>query len=183
LFRISCFGFFFQRFQAILDPRFGGLSKIPFLWYMLIVIREGVFSMIAFDLICANGHKFECWFKTGGSYEEQKAGGVIMCPICNDSNVEKAISPIAIRRHGAVKPKQKKRRKGRPLSGPAAVYDYVNKNFEDVGPNFAREALRIHHGEAEERMIRGVTLPQEEEVLKEEGVPFLKIPVIKRMDN
>ena len=32
-------------------------------------------------------------------------------------------------------------------------------------------------------MIRGVTLPQEEEVLKEEGVPFVKIPIVKRLDN
>ena len=139
--------------------------------------------MIAFDLICANGHKFECWFKTGNSYEEQKAGGVIMCPVCNDNNVEKAISPIAIRRHGAVKPNRKKEEKVDPYQVLQRVYDYVNKNFEDVGPNFAREALRIHHGEAEERMIRGVTLPQEEEVLREEGVPFVKIPIVKRLDN
>jgi hypothetical protein len=63
------------------------------------------------------------------------------------------------------------------------IYDYIDKNFEDVGLNFAREALKIHYGEAEQRNIKGMALPNEEKLLKDEGVSFLKIPIIKRLDN
>ena len=63
------------------------------------------------------------------------------------------------------------------------ITDYVNKNFEDVGLNFAKEALKIHFGESEKRNIKGMALPEEEKILKEEGIPFLKLPVLKRLDN
>ena len=33
--------------------------------------------MIAFDLVCTNGHKFECWFRDNASFEEQKFAGIM----------------------------------------------------------------------------------------------------------
>ena len=142
--------------------------------------------MIAFDLICSQGHKFECWFKSSKAFEEQKAFHLIHCPICNITHVEKAISSFAIKKYG-----------DRPEDGqkaenldPAQTYqalqiitEYVNKNFEDVGLNFAKEALKIHFGEAEKRNIKGLALPDEEKILQEEGVQFLKLPVLKHLDN
>lgn len=145
--------------------------------------------MIAFDLVCANGHRFECWFKSNQSFEEQKAFGLIMCPICEDNHIEKAISPIAIRRHKerSLRPEDKSKEttsaKNVSLELLQMISDYVEKNFEDVGLNFAREALKIHFGEAPQRNIRGMALPEEEKILHEEGVKFLKIPIIKRLDN
>ncbi len=145
--------------------------------------------MIAFDLVCANGHRFECWFKSNQSFEEQKAFGLIICPICEDNHIEKAISPIAIRRHKESNLPRQEKNNETPSGGKISmellqvVSEYVEKNFEDVGLNFAREALKIHFGEAPQRNIRGVALPEEEKVLKEEGVKFFKIPIIKRLDN
>lgn len=46
--------------------------------------------MIVFDLKCAHGHKFEAWFKGSDAYEEQRAAGVIICPVCGDADVSKA---------------------------------------------------------------------------------------------
>jgi hypothetical protein len=57
-----------------------------------------------------------------------------------------------------------------------AVVDYLNTNFEDVGTQFTKEALKIHYGVEEKRNIRGVSTPEEEKVLREEGVEFFKIP-------
>ncbi|MGQ9694348.1 MAG: DUF1178 family protein [Thermodesulfobacteriota bacterium] len=145
--------------------------------------------MIAFDLVCANGHRFECWFKSNQSFEEQKAFGLIMCPICEDNHIEKAISPIGIRRHkvGSLRSEEKSKEntsgKNVSLELMQMISEYVEKNFEDVGLNFAREALKIHFGEAPQRNIRGMALPEEEKVLQDEGVKFLKIPIIKRLDN
>jgi hypothetical protein len=134
--------------------------------------------MIAFDLVCSNGHKFECWFKSGDSFEQQKSQGVILCPVCSDNHIEKALTTFGIRRRG-----EEKQEKVTPYQVLQQVYDYIDKNFEDVGLNFTKEALKIHYGEAEKRNIKGQTLPNEEKILKDEGVPFLKIPIIKRMDN
>lgn len=145
--------------------------------------------MIAFDLICANGHIFECWFKNNKSFEEQKAFGLIVCPICEDNHIKKVISPVAIRKH---KSRNLSREEGSPeikqernvsLEMMQIISDYVEKNFEDVGLNFAREALKIHFGDAPQRNIRGTALPEEEKILRDEGVKFFKIPIIKRLDN
>jgi len=55
--------------------------------------------MIAFDLACSNGHRFECWFKDSHSFEEQNSFGIIQCPICNDHQLEKVISTFSIQKH------------------------------------------------------------------------------------
>jgi hypothetical protein len=146
--------------------------------------------MIAFDLLCSNGHVFECWFKDSASYEEQKSSGIINCPICNDNDVEKVFSPFAIKKKREEKGEEKKEEKRGEEVHPANPYqalrminEYLDKHFEEVGANFAKEALKIHWGEAEKRNIKGVATPQEETLLKEEGVQFFKVPIIKRLDS
>jgi hypothetical protein len=57
------------------------------------------------------------------------------------------------------------------------IIDYVEKNFDDVGCDFAKEALKIHYGVEEPRNIRGVSTKAEEKMLKEEGIDFVKIPM------
>jgi hypothetical protein len=141
----------------------------------------GEVKMIAFDLFCSKGHRFECWFKDSGSFEEERSSGMINCPFCNDNKVEKAFSPFAIKKNGG-----KKREEVNPQQAYQAlqmINDYIDKHFEDVGTNFCKEALKIHYGETEKRNIKGTATTEEEVILKEERVPFIKVPVIKRLDN
>jgi hypothetical protein len=63
------------------------------------------------------------------------------------------------------------------------VHDYLSKHFEDVGAEFYKEALKIHYGEVEKRNIKGTATTEEEIILKEEGVQFFKVPIIKRLLN
>ena len=44
-----------------------------------------------------------------------------------------------------------------------------------MGPQFAKEALKIHYGASEARNIRGVSTSEEEKMLQEEGVDFFKV--------
>ena len=134
--------------------------------------------MIAFDLFCANGHKFECWFKDNTSFEEQKEAGILACPICDDHQIEKAFSPFAIKRGG-----ERVKEETDPHQALQLIQDYLDKHFEDVGTEFYKEALKIHYGETEERNIKGTATTEEEIILKEEGVPFFKVPIIKRLLN
>jgi hypothetical protein len=134
--------------------------------------------MIAFDLFCSNGHKFECWFKDSASFEEQKSTGTLACPICDDHQIEKAFSPFAIKRAG-----ERVKEELDPHQALQLVHEYLDKHFEDVGAEFYKEALKIHYGETEKRNIKGTATTEEEVILKEEGVQYLKIPIIKRLLN
>jgi hypothetical protein len=47
--------------------------------------------MILFDLLCGNGHAFEGWFRDNAAYDSQVKGRKLVCPICNDTAVRKAV--------------------------------------------------------------------------------------------
>ena len=134
--------------------------------------------MIAYDLMCANGHLFECWFKDSASFQEQKGAGIINCPVCNDTQVDKVLSPCMVKRNGP-----EKKVEPDPQQILQAVQSFVEKHFEDVGVDFTKEALKIHYGEGKKRNIRGTATSDEETLLKKEGVHFLRVPVVKKMLN
>ena len=46
--------------------------------------------MIVFDLKCGDGHVFEAWFGSSPAWEEQRAAGLVACPICGNGDVAKA---------------------------------------------------------------------------------------------
>ena len=53
----------------------------------------------------------------------------------------------------------------------------VVANTEDVGPRFADEARRMHHGEIQERAIRGQATAQEALQLLDEGIAVMPLPL------
>jgi len=62
----------------------------------------------------------------------------------------------------------------------AAMIDMVRHvlaHTEDVGPQFAEEARKIHYGESEARHIRGQATREETEALLDEGIEVLPLPV------
>ncbi len=131
--------------------------------------------MIAFDLECSQGHLFEGWFDSLESFEEQNLEALVRCPVCDVSDVRKVLSPVAVRTS-----------QPREMIPPDAinyrklakeVVEYIKNNSEDVGTQFAAEALKIHYGAAEKRSIRGSATEEEEKTLKEEGVGFVKVPM------
>ncbi len=137
--------------------------------------------MIVFDLRCSEQHTFEAWFRDRKAFEEQKEKGLISCPLCGSQQVEKVLSPVAIKRSSAPKPdanisEDNELRQG-VMKVMEKIYETVVKNTEDVGTRFATEALKMHYGAAEPRNIRGVATEDEEKILKDEGIEFAKIPV------
>jgi hypothetical protein len=134
--------------------------------------------MIVYDLRCGRGHRFEGWFDSPEDCERQLAQGRIACPSCSDVAVEKVLSSVAIKKKVAEPVPQE-----RAHEAWTKLSRYVRDNFEDVGHNFAKEALKIHFGCGEERNIRGVTTEAEEKMLKDEGVSFVKVPLLQQPDN
>lgn len=134
--------------------------------------------MIIYDLQCHNGHRFEGWFEDGETFESQCKQELIACPVCNDTAVVRVPSTFAIK---SVKTAETQ---APQLRSPAeaqimarAVMSYMENNFDNVGTDFAKEALKIHYGATEPRNIRGVSTAQEEETLRKEGVEFFKVPM------
>ncbi|MBC8420752.1 MAG: DUF1178 family protein [Proteobacteria bacterium] len=130
--------------------------------------------MIAFDLECPQGHIFEGWFDRNESFEEQNIHGLVRCPYCDDSDIRKVMSPVAVRRSQPAAAAGQEMIDYRRLA--KEVVEYIKNNSEDVGVRFAAEALKIHYGVAERRSIRGSATSDEEKTLKEEGVDFIKVP-------
>ncbi len=133
--------------------------------------------MIAYDLQCANGHSFEGWFEDRKAYLDQKKKGLITCPICNDTSVDKLPSTFAIKSSQTFKPKAVSPEEIAMAKIRKEAVEFVEKNFDDVGCDFAKEALKIHYGATEPRNIRGVSTKEEEKTLEKEGIQFFKIPM------
>jgi len=131
--------------------------------------------MIVFDLQCGTGHSFEGWFKDGQAYEEQKEKNLISCPICDDTAISKLPSAFAIRSFS--EPKVPSEHQAELSAIGKKITEFMDKNFENVGCDFAKEALKIHYGISESRNIRGISSPEEEKTMEKEGIPFFKLPV------
>jgi hypothetical protein len=142
--------------------------------------------MIKFALACDNGHGFESWFPDGEAYQQQARRGLIACPECGSTRVDKAIMAPAI--VGAAR-REREERAAAPV--PVALIDErrralrqaarelrreIEANTDDVGAEFPKIARAIHAGETLERAIRGQATRAEVEALIDEGVDVLPMP-------
>lgn len=152
--------------------------------------------MKVLDLQCRQGHVFEGWFASEDDFQGQKQRGLVQCPLCADDHIEKRLSaprlnlgarepaaPSALLTPSAA-PEGGSFQVGNPPALPpalqAAWLDLARKivaHTEDVGARFAQEARRMHHGEVQERAIRGQATPDEAMELLEEGIAVMPLPL------
>ena len=150
--------------------------------------------MINFSLICEKNHEFEGWFRTSEDYESQIKQGLISCPFCNDTSISKALMAPAVRSSKKTHVKKfpsHKNEKNKKIENKSLIKDdnirvalrnfrsYIEKNCEDVGDNFAKEARLISKGESKERSIYGKVNNKDAEKLLDEGIEITPIPWIK----
>jgi hypothetical protein len=154
--------------------------------------------MIIFDLKCAPaGHVFEAWFGSSGDYEDQRARGLVACPLCGSEEVTKAVMAPSVGAKGnrsgpAAPPAGSRDESGTPappelfsgdpesvktmLAAVAAVQRKLLEGSESVGDRFAEEARAIHVGDREKRAIHGRASRAEAESLIEDGIPVAPLP-------
>jgi len=137
--------------------------------------------VIAYNLVCAKGHEFEGWFQNSGAYEEQEAGGALVCAVCGDSHIRKAIMAPSIRKSAAGDPAPAGA--NHPPADPQKVRQFmagyrkfIQENADYVGQRFPEEARKIHYGETEERHIYGESSLAEARELVEEGIEIAPVP-------
>ena len=136
--------------------------------------------MILFDLKCEKDHKFEAWFPSSSNYENQLKKKMIECPYCNSKKIKKSLmAPNLNVKGGSKKDNVDKKKDLSQINLEKQIKkfkNFVEKNSENVGKNFAEEARKIYYGEKKARPIRGESTEKESQDLLEEGIPFSKLP-------
>ena len=159
--------------------------------------------MIRYSLACARGHEFESWFANSSAYDKQAKRGLVACPMCGSTKVEKAIMTPRLARSGKTIDVPVPAPAPVPAAPPAApapqgaqpvamispqerelraklkeLRDHLVKNAENVGRKFPEQARKMHYGEIEHRSIYGEASPQEAKELYEEGIELHPLPIL-----
>jgi hypothetical protein len=161
--------------------------------------------MIRYNLVCAKGHEFESWFASSAAYDKQARRGLLECPVCGSSKVEKALMTPRLARAGksgepisappeAVAPAEPAEPAAKPEpAAPVAMIspqerelrtklkelrDHLVANAENVGQRFPEEARKMHYGEKQHRSIYGTASADDAKALHEEGIEFAPLPVL-----
>jgi hypothetical protein len=148
--------------------------------------------MIRYALRCERGHDFESWFQTSSAYDSQRKRGLVACPMCDSTKVEKAIMAPRI----AAKSKSKATPQPAPAEESASsslvmapqerelitklkeLRDHVLKNADNVGTKFPDEARKMHYGDIEHRAIYGEATAEEARSLVDEGIEVAPLPIL-----
>ncbi len=140
--------------------------------------------MILYDLKCHDGHLFEAWFRDSDAFDEQRKARAVACPDCGGTKVEKALmAPNVAAKKGAAADRAVDAGKAKQaLMMMSKLREVIEQNCDNVGPEFAEEARRIHYGEVESHNIYGEAAREEAEALREEGIEIAQIPWIRRPD-
>jgi hypothetical protein len=149
--------------------------------------------VIRFSLHCDQAHEFEIWFASNADFDSQAERGLVSCPACGSTHVEKSLMAPAVARTDKARSVPAGSSGPAPVQAPsapvamdparaemiAAIRDMVRQvrsSAEDVGERFPTEARKIHYGEAQQRGIIGKANPDEARQLLEEGIGVLPLP-------
>ena len=150
--------------------------------------------MIKYALICEQRHEFESWFANSTAYDKQAKRGLVSCPACGSTKVEKAI--MAPRLSGTRKGRQ--RAAEAPIATSVAMLspqerelraklkelrEHITKNADYVGQKFPEQARKMHYGDIEHRSIYGEASLETAKELSEEGIELHPLPVLPDEQN
>ncbi|MBU4517892.1 MAG: DUF1178 family protein [Gammaproteobacteria bacterium] len=146
--------------------------------------------MKVLNLQCAHQHEFEGWFGSEDDFTSQLGRGLVSCPLCGDTQIQKMLSAPRLNLRTGREDKAPAApteagggvELGLPASGSALhaqllkAMRQVLAHTEDVGERFADQARAMHHGEMDQRNIRGRTSPEVALELIEEGIEVMPLP-------
>ena len=132
--------------------------------------------MIVFDLRCPAGHVFEAWFGSSADYDDQQGRGLVACPICGASEIEKAPMAPRVAAKGNQSETPSPEAMKSMLAEMATLQKKLLEKSDNVGDRFPDEARAIHLGEAEARAIPGRASRDDARYLIEDGIPVSPLP-------
>ena len=146
--------------------------------------------MIVFDLKCGDGHVFEAWFGSSNAYEEQRASGLVACPICDSGDVIKAVMAPNIGTKGNQRASASAPAPSADAPPPevmkaamemiASAQAKMLEKSQWVGTGFTDKARAMHLGDEPVVQIHGQATAEQAQELAEEGVSIapLLVPVV-----
>tara|TARA_B100000686_G_C16476018_1_gene804647 strand:+ start:324 stop:746 length:423 start_codon:yes stop_codon:yes gene_type:complete len=140
--------------------------------------------MIKYNLKCKNSHEFESWFSNSKEFEKLSAKKMIECMYCKSKEVKKSImSPLVLNKDEKIKKDKSLQDFKKVQKELIKIRKFVEKNFENVGKDFAREIRNVYYDNRKNKNIYGNATPEETEELREEGIEVTSIPWVKKGDN
>lgn len=150
--------------------------------------------MIRYALRCSKGHEFEAWFRAMDDYDRAVAAGEAACPLCGNTEVEKALMVPAVSgtkkstdvetgREERVKLAVPDPRRQAMAAALRELRQHVTENADYVGDKFAEEARKIHYNEVDAHGIYGEATSDEAQALADEGIEFLPLPQLPEDRN
>jgi hypothetical protein len=150
--------------------------------------------MIRYTLRCDKAHAFESWFQDSAAYEKQAKRGLVTCPACGSTDIEKSIMAPRV----SSKTRSGKSAPDAPAANTPAqqqvalisdqerelraklkeLHDAVTSKADNVGEKFVEEARKMHYGETDQRPIYGQAAPDDAKALIDEGVEIFPLPVL-----
>ena len=143
--------------------------------------------MIKYKLICKDCETtFDSWFSSSKEYEKLKKKKFLNCHFCNSLNVGKGLmSPSVNTSKNNLKDIDTFSEKYKEIKKTIYKYqEFIKKNFEYVGENFAYEARSLHYKDKKKaKGIYGTATKEDLNELKEEGIKAEILPWIKNTTN
>jgi hypothetical protein len=158
--------------------------------------------MIRYTLACPDAHTFEAWFSNSAAFEKQQSGGLLVCPVCGSTAIDRALMApsVSTSRSRESRPAESRQDAGESVrvanvpekSAPETqevvaalrkLRQHLTQNAENVGNRFAEEARRIHYEESEKRSIYGEATREDAKGLAEEGIEFHPLPPLPEDHN
>ena len=125
--------------------------------------------MPKYNLLCTRDHEFEGWFASEESYLDQKNKKLIACPICDNTGIRRAVmAPNVNLKSKKLQSKKSNTAFYNSRSTLQHLKTWVEKNCENVGDNFAKEARKASLGERDDH-IYGTASDKEIKDLHKEG--------------
>ena len=135
--------------------------------------------MIKYQLICNDCNLvFDSWFASSKEFERLKKKKFLSCHKCNSIQIEKSLMKPNVLNKNKIHREPISKDVNLNIKRTIKEYqNFIKKNFDYVGSNFAYEARSIHYDKKKRKKgIFGKASKQDLTELKEEGIESQSIP-------
>ena len=142
--------------------------------------------MIKYKLKCKNCEKsFDSWFSSSKEFEKLRSKKFLSCHFCNSKKIIKTLmAPNIMTANQKLENNLKMKKNNKIKKKILEFQNFIEKNFENVGDDFAYKARSLHYdNKKNKRGIYGNASQNQIKELKEEGIETQIFPWIKDKNN
>lgn len=142
--------------------------------------------MIKYQLMCNHEHQFDGWFPNIEEFERQQDKKLLICPMCDSTQVQRAIMSPSIGKTRSAKKKDYTDTitpdtmisAGQAKNILRKIRKHIVKEFDNVGDKFVDEYRKHESGDRDDKFY-GTPNEQQVKKLLDEGVNLFHVPEIK----